>query len=70
MDNETRRDLWRRKLCFTWQKPWALEHRCTKGKDHYIEVLSNSETEEEDANLEVEAGKDLRAGEEVARRLY
>ena len=36
----------RRKLCFTCQEPWVLGHKCAKGKEHYIEVFSESEVEE------------------------
>ena len=55
LDDDTQRDLRRRKLCFTCQKPWALRHRCATGKAHYIEVFSDSDREE-DAYEEVEAG--------------
>lgn len=47
MDEETWRDLKRRRLCFMWQEPWELEHKCTKGKAHFIEVYSYSEPDEE-----------------------
>lgn len=45
LDHETRRDIRRRKLCFTRQNPWATRHQCTKGKAHYIEVFSDSDPE-------------------------
>jgi hypothetical protein len=39
LDNETRRDLVRKKLCFTCKDPWVLSHKCMgKGEIHYIEV--------------------------------
>ena len=44
MDDETRRKL---KLCFTCHEPWALGHKCCKGKACYIEVFSDSELKEE-----------------------
>lgn len=47
LDDETWRDLCRRKLCFTCQEPWASGHRCTKGKAHYIELFSDSELEDD-----------------------
>ena len=47
LDDDTRRDLRRRKLCFTCQKPWASGHRCAVGKAHYIEVFSDNEGEED-----------------------
>ena len=47
LDDETRRELWRRKFCFMCQEPWALGHKCTKGKAHYIEMYSDSEPDDE-----------------------
>ena len=47
LDDDTRKDLRRKKLCFTCQEPWVPGHRCVgKAKDHYIEVYSDSEGEE------------------------
>ena len=54
LDDETRRDLRRKRLCFTCQEPWAPGHRCAIGKAHYIEVFSDSSGEEE--YEEIEAG--------------
>jgi hypothetical protein len=48
MDEETRRELRRKKLCFTCKDPWEPGHRCMgKGKAHYVEVISNEEDDEE-----------------------
>lgn len=47
LDDETRKDLRRRKLCFTCQEPWAPGHQCTTGKAHYTEVFSDSDQEDE-----------------------
>lgn len=44
-----------RKLWFTCQEPWALDHRCTKGKFHYIEVFSDS-VPEDGNDLETNGG--------------
>lgn len=33
-------------MCFTCHEPWALGHSYTKGKAHYIEVLSGNEQED------------------------
>ena len=61
LDNDTGKDLRRKKLCFTCQEPWVLGHRCSgKAKAHYIEVYSDSEGEES----EQETTKELRAVEE------
>jgi len=41
LDDETRKELMRKKLCFTCRDPWVLGHHCMgKGKIHYIEVVS------------------------------
>jgi hypothetical protein len=58
LDEATRRELRRKKLCFTCKEPWEPRHRCMgKGKIHYIEVLSDSEEEEDEVgniqNMEV-----------------
>eukprot|EP00253_Pinus_taeda_P004408 PITA_04408 len=42
-------------MCFTYQDPWALGHRCVAGKAHFIEVFSESSGEEDDEE-DVEAG--------------
>ena len=48
MDNDTRQDLRRKKLCFTFQEPWIQGHRCSvKGKAYYIEDYSNIEKDED-----------------------
>jgi hypothetical protein len=39
LDDETRRELMRKKICFTCRDPWVLGHKCMgKGQIHYIEV--------------------------------
>ena len=47
LSHDVRRDLRRRKLCFTCQEPWESGHRCAVGKAHYIEVFFDSEEEED-----------------------
>ena len=48
LDDDTRRELMRKKLCFSYRDPWVPGHRCMgKGQIHYIEVESGSEEEEE-----------------------
>ena len=44
---ELRRELRKKRLCFTCQDSWAPGHRCVVGKAHYIEVFSDVEDEEE-----------------------
>jgi hypothetical protein len=49
MDEETQKELRRKKLCFSCKEPWESGHRCMgKGKVHYIEVLSDEEDDGED----------------------
>jgi hypothetical protein len=49
MDDATRQDLRRRKLCFSCQEPWVPGHRCAgKARAHYIEVFSDSGDDEEE----------------------
>lgn len=48
LDKETWSVLRRKKLCFTWKKPWKPGHRCLgKGKVHYIEVVFDSDNEDD-----------------------
>ena len=55
IDDDARRELKKKRLCFTCQEPWAPGHRCAPGKAHFIEVFSKS-SEEEDEEDDVEAG--------------
>jgi hypothetical protein len=49
LDDETRRELMRKKLCFTCKDPWVPGHRCMgKGEIHYIEVAADSVDSEEE----------------------
>ena len=58
LDDHTRKDLRRKKLCFTCQEPWVPGHRWSgKAKTHYIEVYSDNEGEES----EQETTEELRA---------
>ena len=61
LDEDTRKDLRRKKLCFTCQEPWVPGHRCAgKAKAHYIEVYSDSDEEDH----EQEGTEELRAAKE------
>ena len=62
VDEETRSELRRKKLCFTCREPWVPGHRCLgKGQVHYIEVASESDSDEHeefhDTKEEVEEEK-------------
>jgi hypothetical protein len=51
LNEETRRELRKNKLWFSSQETWAPGHRCIgkdrMGKAHYIEVYSNSDSDED-----------------------
>ena len=48
LDDDTRREFMRKKLCFSCKDPWVPGHRYMgKGQIHYIEVESSSEEEDE-----------------------
>ena len=36
-------ELRRKQLCFTCFQPWALGHKCAKGKAQYIDVFSDND---------------------------
>jgi hypothetical protein len=49
LDDETRGELMRKKLCFSYRDPWVPGHRCMgKGEIHYIEVAADSVDSEEE----------------------
>lgn len=53
LDEATRQELRRKKLCFTYKEPWELGHRCLgRGKIHYIEVMSDNEEEQGETKWE------------------
>jgi hypothetical protein len=48
IDDNTRRELRRKQLCFTCKEPWNPSHKCMgRGQVHYIEVTSDNEEEDE-----------------------
>ena len=48
MDDYTRHEIMRKKLCFTCKDPWVPDHRCMgKGEIHYIEVATDNDEEEQ-----------------------
>jgi hypothetical protein len=48
IDDNTRRELRRKQLCFTCEEPWNPSHKCMgRGQVHYIEVTSDNEEEED-----------------------
>jgi hypothetical protein len=64
LDDDTRREFMRKKLCFSCRDPWVPGHRCLgKGQLHYIEVESSSEEEDED----IEAREDSDSKDETTQ---
>jgi len=52
IDDDVKRELKKKQLCFTCQESWAPGHRCAAGKAHFIEVFSKSSGEEDDEDDE------------------
>jgi hypothetical protein len=69
LDDDTRRDLMRKKLCFTCKDPWVPGHRCMgKGEIHYIEVATDSDEEEQDSGSTSSEEEPSHAEEQPPRR--
>jgi hypothetical protein len=72
LDDETRRDLMRKKLCFIYRDPWVPGHRCMgKGEIHYIEVAIDSvdsEEEEQDSRSTSSKVESALVEEQLPRR--
>jgi hypothetical protein len=53
MNENTRRKLRRKQLCYTCKEPWDPSHKCMgRGKVHYIEVTSDNEEDEDFGHLQ------------------
>jgi hypothetical protein len=49
LEDDTKRELMREKLCFSCRDPWVPGHRCMgKGEIHYIKVVIEGDDEEHD----------------------
>jgi hypothetical protein len=49
VDENTRRELRQKQLCFTCKEPWNPTHKCMgRGQVHYIEVTSDNERDRPD----------------------
>jgi hypothetical protein len=61
VDENTRRELRRKKLFFTCKEPWNPAHKCMgRGQVHYVEVTSDNEEEDKIGqiqNMEAETTK-------------
>jgi hypothetical protein len=72
LDDETRRELMRKKLFFSCRDPWVPGHRCMgKGEIHYIEVAADSvdsEEEEQDSRSTSSEEESAPAKEQPPRR--
>jgi hypothetical protein len=71
LDEETRQELMRKKLCFSCRDPWVPGHRCMgKGGIYYIEVATDtvdSEEEQDDGSTSSEE-ESAPAEEQLPRR--
>jgi hypothetical protein len=46
LDGDMRRELMRKKICFTCKDPRVHDHRCIgRGKIHYVEVVADNDEE-------------------------
>jgi len=72
LDDETRQEVMRKKLCFSCRDPWVPGHRCMgKGEIHYIEVATDSldsEEEEQDSGSTSSAEESTPTKEKPPRR--
>ena len=70
LDDETKRELMRKKLCFNCRDPWVPGHRCMgKGEIHYIEVAADSvDSEEEQDNGSTSSEEESTPAEEQPPR--
>jgi hypothetical protein len=65
VDENTRRELRRKQLCFTCKEPWSPEHKCMgRGQVPYIEVTSDNEEEEEMGQIQNIEDKTIEVVEE------
>jgi hypothetical protein len=53
MDENTRRELRRKQLCYTCKEPWNPSHKCMgRGQVHYIEVTSDNEEDDDFSHIQ------------------
>jgi hypothetical protein len=65
VDENSRRELRRKQLCFTCKEPWNSTHKCMgRGQVHYIEVASDNEEEEEIVQIQNIEAKTIETVEE------
>jgi hypothetical protein len=65
VDENTRRELRRKKLFFTCKEPWNPTHKCMgRGQVHYMDVTSDNEEEEEIGQIQNMEGKTIETKEE------
>jgi hypothetical protein len=71
LDELTMRELRKKKLCFSYQEPWAPRHRCTRkdrvGKAYYIEVYSDSDSNEDEVVEQAQDQGHPTSGEESSQ---
>jgi hypothetical protein len=70
IDDNTRRELRRKQLCFTCKEPWNPSHKCMgRGQVPYIEVTSDDEEEDEYGQIQNMEAKTLETIEEEVPEL-
>jgi hypothetical protein len=70
IDDNTRRELRRKQLCFTCKEPWNPSHKCMgRGQVHYIEVTSDDKEEDEYGQIQNMEAEMLEAAEEEVPEL-
>jgi hypothetical protein len=67
---ETRKDLRRKKMCFSFQESWVLGYKCVEkdktDKAHYIEVYSDNDSDDKEEQKEQEHGHQT-SGDETSQ---
>jgi hypothetical protein len=70
-NEETQRELRRKKIFFSCKDPWELGHRCMgKGKFHYIEVVSDEEDDDDDEGIGHDSGEPSQTIEQAPLKGY
>ena len=68
VDEETRSELRRKKLCFTCREPWVPGHRCLgQGQVHFIEVASESDSNEYEDFHDIKEEKEEEKEKEISK---
>jgi hypothetical protein len=67
MDENTRRELRRKQLCYTCKEPWNPSHNCMgHGQVHYIDLTSDNEEDEDFGHIQNKEADTAETAEEEA----